>query len=83
MRTKFRGVTVREVALFEGPAGYTEWSPFLEYEPEEAATWLAAAIEFGWSTAPKLLRESVGINATLAAVAPDQITHALLSLIHI
>ena len=77
MRVKFRGVTVREVALFEGPSGWTEWSPFLEYEADEAAAWLAAAIEFGWGQTPPLLRSSVGINATLAAVAPDQISDAL------
>ncbi|MGA1591577.1 MAG: O-succinylbenzoate synthase, partial [Candidatus Nanopelagicaceae bacterium] len=29
MRTKFRGITTREVALFEGPAGWGEFSPFL------------------------------------------------------
>ncbi len=77
MRVKFRGVTVREVALFEGPSGWTEWSPFLEYEADEAAAWLAAAIEFGWGQTPPPLRSSIGINATLAAVAPDQISDAL------
>ncbi len=77
MRVKFRGIKMREVALFEGPSGWTEWSPFLEYEADEAGAWLAAAIEFGWGETPKLLRTSVGINATLAAVAPEQITDAL------
>ncbi len=32
MRTRFRGITVREVALVEGAAGWGEWSPFLEYD---------------------------------------------------
>lgn len=81
MRTKFRGLIEREVMLFEGPNGWTEWSPFLEYEPEEAATWLAAAIEFGWSelpvaassAAPKFIR----VNATLPAVAPEQVESVL------
>ena len=31
MRVRFRGVTVREAALFEGPSGWAEFSPFLEY----------------------------------------------------
>ena len=33
MRVPFRGVTTREVALVEGPAGWGEFGPFLEYEP--------------------------------------------------
>ena len=36
MRVKFRGVTHREVVLFEGSHKWTEWSPFLEYEDDEA-----------------------------------------------
>lgn len=77
MRVKFRGIWQREIALFEGKQGWTEWSPFLEYEAAEAATWLNAALEFGWTELPELKRESVGINATLAAVAPDEIEAAL------
>ncbi|NDE69060.1 MAG: O-succinylbenzoate synthase, partial [Microbacteriaceae bacterium] len=46
MRTKFRGLTTREVLLFEGPNGWAEWSPFTEYEDEEASIWLKAAIEW-------------------------------------
>ncbi len=45
MRTRFRGITVREVALLEGPGGWGEWSPFLEYDPEVAAPWLRCAEE--------------------------------------
>ena len=37
-RTNFRSVTKREVALFKGPNGWGEFSPFLEYEAEEAAS---------------------------------------------
>ena len=36
MRIKFRGVTTREVVIFEGPYGWAEWSPFPEYPDEEA-----------------------------------------------
>ena len=45
LRTRFRGVTEREALLLRGPAGWGEWAPFVEYEPVEAARWLAAAIE--------------------------------------
>ena len=42
MTTRFRGITVREGALIEGPAGWGEFSPFAEYGPREcAAGWPA------------------------------------------
>lgn len=72
LRTEFRGVTQREALLFEGTEGWAEWSPFTEYGDEEAAVWLAAAIEFANQPAPHLRRREIGINATLPAVAADQ-----------
>ena len=77
MRVKFRGVTHREVVLFEGSHGWTEWSPFLEYDDQEAATWLKAAIEFGYATTPELRTKSIFVNATLATVAPDEVEEQL------
>lgn len=77
MRVKFRGVTHREVMLFEGSHGWTEWSPFLEYEDDEAAVWLRAALEFGFAPTPALKTSAIGINATLAAVAPEQVAEQL------
>lgn len=68
MATRFRGVTEREVALFEGPEGWAEFSPFVEYADAEAATWLAAAIDYAWHPQPAPRRESVGVNATVPAV---------------
>ena len=44
MRVPFRGVRVREAALVRGPAGWGEFSPFLEYEPGEASRWLGATV---------------------------------------
>jgi len=67
MRIKFRGVTTREVLIFEGPYGWAEWSPFPEYPDEEAAVWLKAAIEFAYTDfQPKA--KTVKVNATLPAV---------------
>ena len=37
MRVRFRGITEREVALIDGPAGWGEFGAFLEYGPAEAA----------------------------------------------
>jgi O-succinylbenzoate synthase len=67
-RTNFRSVTKREVALFKGPNGWGEFSPFLEYESEEAAYWLAAGIEAAFGQLPNTYREEIEINATLPAV---------------
>ena len=67
-RTNFRSVTKREVALFKGPNGWGEFSPFLEYEKEEAAYWLGAGIEAAFGELPKLQRDEIEINATLPAV---------------
>jgi O-succinylbenzoate synthase len=63
--------------LFEGPNGWAEWSPFLEYPDEEAAVWLAAAIEFAYGKTPALVRDRIAVNATLPAVAPDQVQAVL------
>ncbi|MCU1473495.1 o-succinylbenzoate synthase [Amnibacterium sp.] len=68
MVTPFRGVTVREAALVQGPVGWTEFAPFVEYDDAESAAWLAAAIEFGWSEPPAPLRDVVPVNATVPAV---------------
>lgn len=77
LRTKFRGVVDREVMLFEGPNGWAEWSPFLEYPDEEAAVWLSGAIEFAYGNTPTLHRGRIAVNATLPAVPADQVETVL------
>lgn len=69
LATRFRGVDVREAVVFEGPEGWTEFSPFAEYDDLEAATWLAAAIDLGWMPQPAPLRNEIPVNATVPAVA--------------
>jgi O-succinylbenzoate synthase len=66
--TRFRGLTSREAVLIEGPAGWSEFSPFVEYDDEEAAAWLRAALEFGWQETPALVRDRVPVNATVPAI---------------
>jgi O-succinylbenzoate synthase len=66
--TRFRGIDVREAVLFEGPQGWTEFSPFVEYDDAEAAAWLAAAIDYGWMPAPAPRRDRIPVNATVPAV---------------
>ncbi|GAA2451185.1 o-succinylbenzoate synthase [Agromyces soli] len=75
--TRFRGIDVREALLLEGPEGWTEFSPFAEYADEEAAVWLAAAIDFGWSAPPAPLRDRIPVNATVPAVDPDSVPAVL------
>ena len=77
LRSKFRGLEEREILLFEGPNGWAEWSPFVEYTDEEAAVWLAAAIDFGYGELPILHRDRIAVNATLPAVAPDLVERVL------
>lgn len=78
MRTRFRGITVREVALVEGAAGWGEWSPFLEYPPEVAEPWLRCAEEAAAGDWPDPLRASVPVNTTVPAVDAEQ-AHALVA----
>ena len=73
MRTRFRGITVREGALIEGPAGWGEFSPFAEYGPRECARWLACALEAAVRRlAGAGARPRVGVNVTVPAVGPDR-----------
>ena len=68
MKTNFRGVTVREVALIHGEFGWGEFSPFLEYDDAESAPWLACAIEAATQPKPKLYRTEVAVNGTIPAL---------------
>jgi o-succinylbenzoate synthase len=68
MKSKFRGITVREVALIKGPYGWGEFSPFLEYEDEESAHWLASAVEAATTPRPQLFRTVVPVNGTIPAL---------------
>lgn len=70
MVTRFRGITVREGILFEGPAGWTEFSPFLDYDDAESAPWLAAAMASADREWPAALRDSIPVNCTVPAVGP-------------
>jgi o-succinylbenzoate synthase len=77
MRVRFRGITTRELALIEGPAGWGEFGAFLEYGPHEAARWLASAIEGAYRQPPPVRRDRVPINATVPAVPAAQVSEVL------
>jgi O-succinylbenzoate synthase len=77
LAARFRGIQTREAVVFEGPHGWTEFSPFTEYADAEAATWLAAALDFGWEPAPPALRDAIPVNATVPAVAASDVARIL------
>ncbi|MGQ9351508.1 o-succinylbenzoate synthase [Mycolicibacterium gilvum] len=77
MRVRFRGITTREVALIDGPAGWGEFGPFLEYEPPEAAHWLASGVAAAYRPMPEVRRARIPINATVPAVAADAVPEVL------
>lgn len=68
MRVRFRGLTHREALILQGPAGWGEFSPFPEYDDDESATWLRAAVEAAWHGFPTPVRSRVPVNATVPAV---------------
>ncbi len=64
LRSKFRGLIRREVALFKGVNGWAEFSPFLEYNDLESKNWLDSAIEAATISFP-IKRETIAINGTI------------------
>ena len=77
MRVRFRGITFRETMVLRGPAGWGEFGPFPEYGDEEAATWLASAIEAAWLGPPPAVRDRVPVNATVPAVSAAEVAGVL------
>ncbi|MBU6380754.1 MAG: o-succinylbenzoate synthase [Acidobacteria bacterium] len=67
-KTNFRGINLREVALFQGEYGWGEFSPFLEYDFQECVPWLMSAIEAASQPRPELLRTSIRVNGTIPAL---------------
>lgn len=66
MAVRFRGITTREALLIDGPAGWGEFSPFVEYAPAEAAAWLASGIEAAFTGLPPA-EGWVEVNGTIPA----------------
>jgi len=72
MRTRFRGVDVREGMLLHGPAGWGEFSPFWDYDARECAPWFAAAHEAAHDEWPAPRRTTIAVNVTVPATGPEQ-----------
>lgn len=79
LRTRFRGIDVRDGVLLRGAAGWGELSPFWDYADEESSTWLRAAHEaatIGW---PEPVRAAVPVNVTVPAVGPERAREIVLA----
>ena len=77
LAVRFRGLSVREAVIVEGPRGPGEFAPFVEYDDGESAPWLASAVEAGWAGWPAPVRQQVPVNATVPAVAADAVAGVL------
>ena len=67
MRVRFRGITTRELALIDGPAGWGEFGAFLEYGDAAAA----------YREPPPPRRDRIAVNATVPAVPAAQVPEIL------
>ena len=70
MTTPFRGITTREALIFDAPDGPAEWSPFLDYDDAEAATWLSSTLEQGFhqDRVPPTPSGTIRVNGTVPAL---------------
>jgi len=78
LRTRFRGIDVRDGVLLRGPAGWGEFSPFWDYDDGESRRWWAAAREAATEGFPAPLRTAVPVNVTVPAVDAER-AHAIVS----
>jgi O-succinylbenzoate synthase len=78
LRTRFRGIDVRDGVLVRGPSGWGEFSPFWDYDLAESRRWWAAALESAVDGWPAPVRNSVPVNVTVPAVDAER-AHAIVS----
>ncbi|MGY1695838.1 o-succinylbenzoate synthase [Geodermatophilus sp. SYSU D00814] len=78
MRTRFRGIDVRDGVLVRGPAGWGEFSPFWDYGVLESRRWWAAAAEAALTGWPAPVRDAVPVNVTVPAVDAGR-AHAIVT----
>ena len=78
MRSRFRGIDVRDGVLVRGPAGWGEFSPFWDYDVAESRRWWAAALEGAVDGWPDPVRTSVPVNVTVPSVDAER-AHAIVA----
>lgn len=77
LAVKFRGIWVREALLIDGPAGWGEFAPFLEYGAQESAAWLRAGLEAAYAGFPEPQRDFVEVNGTVPAVPASEVPEVI------
>ncbi len=78
LRSKFRSLTKREVALFKGNIGWAEFSPFIEYGDQESVNWLNSAVEAATINFSKN-RDKVLVNGTIPEINNEKEINDLVS----
>ncbi|ADG97234.1 Mandelate racemase/muconate lactonizing protein [Segniliparus rotundus DSM 44985] len=79
LNVRFRGVTVREGVLLEGPNGWGEFCAFDDYDDQESLPWLRTALEAALEGWPAQIRRVVPVNSIIPAVGPDEARRRALS----
>jgi O-succinylbenzoate synthase len=72
LRTRFRGIDVREGMLLRGAVGWGEFSPFWDYDAPTTLPWLCAALEAAEEGWPDPVRDRIPVNCTVPAVDPER-----------
>ncbi len=76
---RFRGVTVRDGVLLQGPAGWAEFAPFHDYADVDCVPWLRAAIDTATVPWPAPVRRRIEINVTIPVVSPERAAELVLA----
>ena len=71
LTVRFRRIEVREGMVLHGPEGWSEWSPFWDYDPVESASWLRAGIEGATQPVPAARRDRIPVTVTIPVVDAD------------
>ncbi len=72
LRTRFRGITLREGVLLHGDAGWGEFSPFRDYDDREALRWWPRPGRPPTCGFPTAVRDRIPVNVTVPAVGPQE-----------
>src|SRR3954465_4606991 len=78
MRTRFRGIDVRDGVLVQGAAGWGEFSPFWDYDVTESRRWGAAAPRAAVTGRPGPVRDRGPVNVPVPAVDAGR-AHAIVT----
>jgi O-succinylbenzoate synthase len=62
-----------------GPHGWGEFSPFLEYDDNECAPWLASAIEAATVARPARFRDAIAVNGTIPEINDQKVLEDLVT----